>query len=153
MSANYINIGLPFFDDINKQVSKKPFFTNYLVEWLSASNRFLPFQVNVGEMSGVKDFDLINSVTGETIDYIDYFNDNVIETEVDGEYYYTHLGIVDVNVANGRYYFYLNGGGGQEWWSEEFIMCDGGAEEEYEYLLVSVDDYLLLDSTDKLKIG
>jgi len=151
MSFKIIEIGLPFFDDINKQVSKKSYFNSYIMDWKSAGNRFLPFQFNAGVTSGIVSFDLVNSETGTTVDYLSHFTTNMISTEIEGDYYYTYLGLVDVSVATGRYYFHVVGAGGREWWSEEFVMC-GDIEEEYEYLLISTTDYLLLDSTDKLKI-
>ena len=149
--SDVVNIGLPFFDSINKQVRMKPFFMGYLAQWKGSANRILPFQLNVGATSGIVSFDLINSVTGTTTDYLAYFTANTLLTEVDLEYYYTHLSLVDVTVTNGRYYFHAIGAGGGEWWSEEFVMCDG-VEEESAYLLIDDADYLLIGTTDRLYI-
>jgi len=149
--SEIVNIGLPFFDNIGKQVSKKPFFDTYLMDWKGSANRILPFQINVGVTSGMTSFDLINSNTGTTTDYLAYFTANTLLTEVESEYYYTHLSLVDVSITNGRYYFHAVGAGGGEWWSEEFVMCDG-IEEISSYLLIDDADYLLIGATDRLYI-
>lgn len=149
----FLDIGLPFFDDINKQVSKHEYFNNHIVDWKGAKNRFLPFQITDTLGAGLSQFDLVNSETGSSVSYLSYFNANVITTLVDGVYYYTHQGLVDVSVGNGRYYFYAkNASSSKEWWSEEFVMCDGINEED-DYLLISTDDYLLIGGTDRLLIG
>jgi len=153
-AVNQLDIGLPFFDDINKQLSKKPYFNSHIVNWLSAGNRFPPFQIKDLSGSGMLNFDLINSVTGATVSYLSYFTANTtINLLGSSTYYYSHLGLEDVTVANGRYYFYAkNVSSTKEWWSEEFIMCDN-IEEQPDYLLISSTDILLVDSTDKLRIG
>ncbi len=151
MSFEFLDIGLPFFDDIGKQVSKQPYFHSYLADWISADNRLPNFQINAGAVSGITHFVLINSKTLAETDYLAYFNANTIETLHYGEYYYTHLGLTDVVIPNGRYYFYAFGTGGRIWWSEEFVVC-GNIEEEHCYLKISTDDYLLIGGTDRLKI-
>lgn len=152
MSFDVIDTGLPFFDDINKQLRYKPFFNSHIAEWRSASNRILPFQLNTGSASGMATFSLINSNTGATTDYLAYFNANTTVSVVGSEYIYSHLGLVDVVVSSGRYYFYALATGGREYWSEEFIMCSG-VTETTDYLLISKVDYLLIGGTDKLIIG
>ncbi len=145
--------GLPFFDSIDKQVSKQPYFNAYIANWISADNRFLPFQIVDDSIAGLSQFDLVNSVTGASTSFLTYFNSNVLVTLVDGDYYYTHQGLVDVSVSGGRYYFYAkNASSSKEWWSEEFVMC-GEIEETTDYLLISKTDYLLIGGTDRLIIG
>ena len=151
--TEFLDIGLPFFDDINKQVSKQGYFNTHLIDWRSADNRFLPFQIEDSLGAGLSQFDLVNTETGASVSYLTYFNSNVVVTLVDGEYYYTHQGLIDVSVTNGRYYFYAkNASSSREWWSEEFVMC-GNITEEINYLLISTDDYLLIGGTDRLLIG
>ena len=152
MSFDVIDSGLPFFDDINKQLRNKPFFNSHMVEWRSASNRILPFQLNTGSVSGMGTFSLINSISGVTVDYLAYFTANTTVALVDGEYIYSHLGLNDVVIASGRYYFYGLATGGREFWSEEFLVCSG-VTETVDYLLISKTDYLLISGTDKLIIG
>jgi len=147
-----IEIGLPFFDNINKQMRYSPYYNSHIKSWLSADNRILPFQISSGTVDGIATFNLINSITGVVTDYKAYFDANTIETLVDGEYYYTHLGLKDVVVSGGRYYFYAVGTGGRKWWSEEFVMC-GDIIAEIDYLLISASDYLLISAADKLIIG
>lgn len=148
-----IEIGLPFFDNIDKQASKSPYYNSHIKEWLSANNRFLPFQISLGSSSsGILTFNLVNSITGSVTDYKAYFIANTIVDLVDGEYVYSHLGLTDVTVSNGRYYFYAVSVSGRKWWSEEFVMCSN-LTEETDYLLISPNDYLLIDGTDKLIIG
>jgi hypothetical protein len=150
--SDVVNIGLPFFDNIGKQVRNKPFFNGYLADWKGAANRFLPFQIVESLGAGMSQFDLVNTETGVSVSYLTYFNSKVLVSLVDGEYYYTHLGLVDVSVADGRYYFYAkNASSSREWWSEEFVMCDG-IEEENSFLLISKTDYLLIGGTDRLYI-
>jgi|18_taG_2_1085343.scaffolds.fasta_scaffold14426_3 hypothetical protein len=152
MSFKFIDIGLPFFDDINKQVKNQTYFASHSVSWISSDNRFLPFQVNSAGVSGMATFELVNSVTATTTNFLAHFNANTIETLVDGEYIYTYYGNVDVVVANGRYYFHAVSTGGREWWSEEFVMR-GDITESDDFLLISKDDYLLIGGTDKLIIN
>jgi len=152
-----IEIGLPFFDNINKQMRYSPYFNSHIKDWLSADNRFLPFQICLDtSSSGLVSFDLINSITGATTDYLTYFGANTTQTDLDPtgthNYYITHLGLADVVVSGGRYYFYAVGVNGRKWWSEEFTMC-GDITTDTDYLLISKDDYLLISATDKLIIG
>ena len=148
-----IEIGLPFFDNINKQVSKSPYYNSHIKDWLSADNRFLPFQISLGSSaSGILTFNLVNSITGAITDYKAYFIANTTEKLVNGEYIYSHLGLKDVVVSGGRYYFYAVSVAGRKWWSEEFVMC-GDITKDTDYLLISVSDYLLIGGTDKLIIG
>ena len=148
-----IETGLPFFDNINKQVSKSPYHNSHIKDWLSADNRFLPFQISLGSSaSGILTFNLVNSITGAITDYKAYFIANTTVELVDGEYIYSHLGLTDVTVSGGRYYFYAVSVAGRKWWSEEFVMC-GDITKDTDYLLISVSDYLLIGGTDKLIIG
>ena len=150
--TGFIDIGLPFFDDINKQLRYRPYFSAYLSNWLSADNRIPSFQFNVGTTIGIDTFDLVNSETGATTDYLGYATAWVDVTVLGTEYVYTHIGVTDVSVSNGRYYFHVVGTGGKEFWSEEFVMC-GQIEESSDYLLLTSTDYLLIGGTDRLKIG
>lgn len=148
----FIDIGLPFFDRIGKQLSRRSYFNSHMTNWLSADNRFPNFQFNAGDPSGFVSFDLVNSETGATTDFLAHFNSNCIETIIDGDYVYTYMGLVDVSVANGRYYFHVVTNGSGSFYSEEFTMC-GSITTSDDYLLLDATDYLLLDATDKLKIG
>lgn len=147
----FVNIGLPFFDKKEKQVSSKSYFNSHLVNWLSANNRFPNFQFIIG-IPGISSFYLVNSETGVQTDFLTHLNSNVIVTDIDGEFHYTYMANEDVSVENGMYYFMLESATGEFRYSEEFVMC-GGITASNDYLLIGVTDYLLLDSTDKLKIG
>jgi hypothetical protein len=150
-----IETGLPFFDNINKQVSKQTYFKAYFSDWLSASNRLPPFQFMDSSGAGMITFSLINSDTLVETDLLSYFSSNVVLTTIDlsnSIYNWSHLGVADVSISNGRYYFYAKSISGYEYWSEEFVVC-GNVEESNDYLLISNSDYLLIGATDKLKIG
>ncbi len=152
MSFKFIDIGLPFYDDINKQVRYNPAFVSHSVSWRSSENRFLPFQLNTGSASGMDTFELVSSVTLATTDFLAYFNANTTVNLISSEYIYSHLGNTDVVVANGRYYFHAIATGGREYWSEEFVMCSGITESD-DFLLISHSDYLLIGGTDRLIIN
>lgn len=150
-----IEIGLPFFDNINKQIRNKPYYNSSIREWLTASNRFPNFQISISEASipTMSVFSLINADTGDTSDQLVYFNANVINIDRDVlGYYWTHMGLTDVVVDEGRYYFYAKNADDIEWWSEVFVMC-GNITKSTDYLLLDNTDYLLIGSTDKLIIG
>ena len=152
-----IEIGLPFFDSINKQSRNKTYFAGYLRDWLVASDRFPPFQF-MGQVDSdpMQVFNLVNVETGTATDYLDYFNANVTIVDIDISNRYLHLGNGTIKdtanpslPANGRYYFYAKtqiDGADIEWWSEVFLICSDMASGEVEYLKISESDYLLTDS-------
>lgn len=150
-----IEIGLPFFDNINKQIRNKPYYNSSIKQWLSAFNRFPDFQISISEASipTMSVFSLINVDTGVVSDQLVYFNANVINIDRDVlGYYWTHMGLTDVTVDEGRYYFYAKNADDIEWWSEVFVMC-GNITKSIDYLLLDETDYLLIGGTDRLIIG
>ncbi len=150
-----IEIGLPFFDNINKQIVNKPYYNSSIKKWLSPQHRLPNFQFAITEADTptVTTFNLVNLNTGVSTSYLTYFSANVIvvDRDLDG-YYFTHMGLEDVTVDEGDYYFYAENADGIKWWSEVFTMC-GRVAETTDYLLISKDDYLLIGGTDKLIIG
>ena len=151
MTYKVVEIGLPFYDVIEKQLNKKVYFNSHLTDWLTKENRLPPFQFYNTDSSGIGDFDLVNFETGASISLLTYFNTNVAENVVDGKYYYTHVGRVDIALSVGRFYLYArNVSRSMEWWSEVFTVCEGS--ENTDRLLISNTDYLLLDGTDRLLI-
>jgi len=149
-----VETGLPFYDDINKQVVRKPYYNSSIREWLTPSNRFPTFQFRISNISiaNIVTFNLINYHTGASTSYLTYFNSDVSVVDTGDYTYFTHLGLTDVVVPEGKYYFYAQGVDGEEWWSEVFIICDNITKSS-DYLLLDSSDYLLIGGTDKLLIG
>ena len=151
---NAVEAGLPFFDNINKQVRNKPYYSASLRNWLAPSNRFPSFQFRLTnlDIATLVTFDLINVDTGVSTSYLTHFNTYLDVTDTGDYTYFTYMGLEDVTVSEGKYYFYVEAVDGEEWWSEVFTIC-GDISVETDYLLLGSGDYLLLDGSDKLKIG
>lgn len=152
MGYRTIEIGLPFYDDINKQTRNKTYFNTFITEWICENNRLPPFQIGDSEGSpAISAFNLVNEQTGATTDLLAHFNANTVEVEAfDYEKYYIYYGTVDISLSSGRYYLYATNGD-REWFSEVFVVKNitvGGDK-----LLINSVDYLLINATDNLLIS
>lgn len=122
-----LEIGLPFFNNIDKQGRYTPYFNTFCKEWICPKNRFLPFQLAHNSIySDIDTFEIINIDTGNTTSYFTaYFEPNVDVETVGSIRYYSNPGDVEIGyvIATGRYYFHA-ANNEFDWYSEVFTITD-----------------------------
>ncbi len=116
-----VEVGVPFFNDINKQNRNKSYYNALPVEWVSPENRIPSFQFQSAVDDGaITEFDIINLDADTTTDYLTYFDANVTIDSLVLAKVFSHLGDVEEVLTIGRSYMYAKNAQGVEWWSEVF---------------------------------
>ena len=161
-----VEIGLPIYDDINKQLRYKLYFQSHIRAWYTPVDRLPAFQFYrpidasnpIDSTNGSAEFVLVNSRTLVESDLLAYFTSAQVVTTYDlSEYYKYNAALVINGLSEGRYYLRI-GDGIYTWYSEEFELCDidgisDVAPSTGDYLLINATEYLLINATDKLYIN
>ena len=167
MDIKEVEIGLPIYDDIKKQLRYRPYFYNRITEWYTPVNRLPAFQfyrktdtanpISTANSNAV--FVLVNSVTGVETDMLAHFTSaQILTTYTEHEYYkYNSATSVSPYMSDGLYYLKISDGV-LTWYSEEFYVCstigiDPVAPPSGDNLLSATSSYFLINATDKISIN
>ncbi len=162
-----VEIGLPIYLDINKQLRYRPYFNSHMVIWYTPVSRLPAFQFfrqtdasnPIDTTNASAEFVLVNSVTLAETDLLAHFTTAQNVTTYDGTEYYKYNAseALPSDMAEGRYYLRI-ADGRFVWYSEEFMACsipniDEVTPPSGNYMLRNDTEYVLRNATDKVLIN